>query len=182
VFVDEIDRTLDLGFKDDFFMAVRHLYNARAQSPELKRLSFVLIGVATPDELVSNPKHTPFNIGNRVELDDFSITEALQLAPGLDVTDDLKQKVLRWIYDWTNGHPYLTQYLCSEVHELTGEQDIDNLVQDLLISKAATNDHLRYAGKMLEERTPGLTTEILTTYREIYRRRGEPVHDEELSM
>jgi AAA-like domain len=48
VFVDEIDTTLSLSFTDDFYAAVRSLYDARARAPELKNLSFVLIGVATP--------------------------------------------------------------------------------------------------------------------------------------
>src|SRR5262249_32470085 len=52
VFVDEIDTTLNLGFTDDFYAVIRYLYNARATTPEFKRLSFVLIGVATPGDLI----------------------------------------------------------------------------------------------------------------------------------
>jgi hypothetical protein len=48
IFVDEIDSTLSLAFTDDFFAAIRYLYNARAHVPEFQRLSFVLIGVVTP--------------------------------------------------------------------------------------------------------------------------------------
>jgi AAA-like domain len=51
VFVDEIDTTLSLNFTDDFFAAIRYFYNARARSKGLQRLSFVLIGVATPGDL-----------------------------------------------------------------------------------------------------------------------------------
>ena len=51
VFVDEIDTTLGMGFTDDFYAAIRYLYNARASDPELARLSFVLVGVATPGDL-----------------------------------------------------------------------------------------------------------------------------------
>jgi hypothetical protein len=51
VFVDEIDTTLNLPFTDDFYAAIRYLYNARALVPAYQRLSFVLIGVATPSTL-----------------------------------------------------------------------------------------------------------------------------------
>jgi len=71
IFVDEIDSTLRLTFTDDFFAAIRYLYNARPSFPALRRLSFVLIGVATPADLIKDPSRTPFNIGQRVELTDF---------------------------------------------------------------------------------------------------------------
>ncbi|WP_248277933.1 AAA-like domain-containing protein [Brasilonema sp. UFV-L1] len=61
IFVDKIDTTLSLYFTDDFFAAIRYLYNARSQKPEFQRLSFVLIGVATPGDLIRDPKRTPFN-------------------------------------------------------------------------------------------------------------------------
>ncbi|MFK8182468.1 MAG: AAA-like domain-containing protein, partial [Phormidesmis sp.] len=48
IFIDEIDSTLSLDFTDDFFISLRYCFTARAQNPLFKRLSFVLIGVATP--------------------------------------------------------------------------------------------------------------------------------------
>jgi hypothetical protein len=66
IFVDEIDTTLSLPFADDFYAAIRALYNARAQQPELERLAFVLIGVAIPGDLIKDPQRTPFNIGRQV--------------------------------------------------------------------------------------------------------------------
>jgi len=88
VFIDEIDTTLSLGFStDDFFAAIRRLYNLRAERPELRRLSFVLIGVATPDDLIADPNRTPFNVGRRVDLADFGPDEAKPLADGLPVPD-----------------------------------------------------------------------------------------------
>ncbi len=83
IFIDEIDTTLSLPFTDDFFAALRYLYNARSTEPTLRRLSFVLIGVATPSDLIDDPKRTPFNIGRRVDLTDFTLNEALPLAAGL---------------------------------------------------------------------------------------------------
>ena len=54
IFVDEIDTTLRLDFTDDFFAAIRFLYQQRAAEPDLRRLSFVLIGVATPGDLIKD--------------------------------------------------------------------------------------------------------------------------------
>src|SRR5581483_12412979 len=89
LFFDEIDSVLSLKpthgqkFTDDFFTTIRGLYNARAHMPELRRLSFVLAGVATPGDLIEEATRTPFNIGQRVELGDFTVEEARPLADGL---------------------------------------------------------------------------------------------------
>jgi hypothetical protein len=83
IFVDEIDTTLSLDFTDDFYAAIRYLYVARSTDSSLRRLSFVLIGVATPADLIRDTKRTPFNIGQRVDLTDFTAEEALPLAAGL---------------------------------------------------------------------------------------------------
>ena len=72
LFVDEIDTTLRLDFTDDFFAAIRFLYQNRALDAELERISFVLIGVATPNDLIKDAARTPFNIGRRIELTDFT--------------------------------------------------------------------------------------------------------------
>lgn len=116
IFFDEIDSTLKLPFSDDFFAAIRALYNARAQEPELKRLTFVLIGLATPSDLITDPQRTPFNIGQRVELTDFTAQEAAPLAKGFKLLPFGKLwagNLLNQVLKWTNGHPYLTQRLCE---------------------------------------------------------------------
>lgn len=113
IFIDEIDSTLNLDFTDDFFAAIRACYNARARDPVLKRLSFVLLGVATPSDLISDPQRTPFNIGRRMDLTDFTSREAIPLAAGLSLPPGEAGQILTWILDWTGGHPYLTQRLCA---------------------------------------------------------------------
>jgi AAA-like domain len=122
IFVDEIDSTLSLDFTDDFFAAVRYLFVARAQEPEFHRLSFVLIGVATPGDLIRDPKRTPFNVGQRVDLTDFSLVEALPLSAGLGVAAAQAEQVLGWVLKWTGGHPYLTQRLCQAMTQVGGRR------------------------------------------------------------
>src|SRR4029453_2414939 len=80
LFIDEIDTTLRLDFTDDFFASIRFLCQNRALDAELERISFVLIGVATPNDLIKDSARTPFNIGRRIELTDFTKREAAVLA------------------------------------------------------------------------------------------------------
>ena len=65
VFVDEIDSTQCLPFSDDFFAAVRSCHEARATEPQFNRLTFALLGVASPTDLINDPYRTPFNVATR---------------------------------------------------------------------------------------------------------------------
>ena len=94
IFVDEIDTTLRLDFTDDFFAAIRFLYQHRAADPALERLSFVLIGVATPGDLIKDAARTPFNIGHRHRADRLHVrrshragqpSAACPITPGRDL-------------------------------------------------------------------------------------------------
>ena len=83
VFMDEIDTTLNLAFSDDFFAAIRYLYNARATDPVYEDITFVLLGVAIPADLIKDRSRTPFNIGQPIDLSDFSQADTLVLREGL---------------------------------------------------------------------------------------------------
>src|SRR5215475_13897975 len=73
IFVDEIDIVRSLPFStDEFFAAIRECYNRRSREPAFSRLAFGLLGVATPTDLIRDTRMTPFNIGRRIELNDFS--------------------------------------------------------------------------------------------------------------
>lgn len=116
IFIDEIDRILSLPFSlDGFFAALRECYNKRADHPSYKRLTFALIGVATPSDLIQDKRSTPFNIGRAIELTGFTFTEALPLAAGLSTIATNPTAVLQEILHWTGGQPFLTQKLLQRV-------------------------------------------------------------------
>ena len=116
IFIDEIDSTLSLDFKvDDFFALIRSFYNRRADNVEYGRLAFVLLGVATPADLIQDKTRTPFNIGQGIELSGFTLKEALLLASGLTAKTNQPQKLLKSILSWTGGQPFLTQKICNLV-------------------------------------------------------------------
>ena len=117
IFIDEIDSVLSLNFKvDDFFAAIRACYNNRADKPAYRRLTFALLGVATPSDLIQNRSlSTPFNIGKAIELCGFELQEATPLAQGLARLFSNPQDVLSEVLAWTGGQPFLTQKLCKLV-------------------------------------------------------------------
>ncbi|MBE9193404.1 AAA family ATPase [Gloeocapsopsis crepidinum LEGE 06123] len=114
VFVDEIDSILSLKIElDDFFLLIRNCYNKRADHVKFRRLSFVLLGVATPGQFIQDKSRTPFNIGQAIQLKGFQLHEAQPLLQGLIGKVSNPQAVLKEVLFWTNGQPFLTQKLCK---------------------------------------------------------------------
>src|SRR5688572_15443466 len=129
IFLDEIDTVRSLPFStDELFAAIRECYNRRGQDPELRRLTFCLLGVATPSDLIRDTRTTPFNVGRRIELHDFTEDEVAPLAEGMRHAASREttavtaangagsnagareaKRLLNRILYWTGGHPYLTQ-------------------------------------------------------------------------
>lgn len=194
VFVDEIDAVRSLPFStDEFFAAIREWHNRRGQEPELANLTFCLLGVAAPTDLVRDTRTTPFNIGRRIELTDFTVDEALPLAHGLErhIKDDPRQlataarNLVRRVVHWTGGHPYLTQRFCAAVAEanadaldnipdIRGDRAVDHLCERLFLNAQARerDDNLVFVReRLLQGETDRVA--LLDLYRKV--RRGRRV-------
>lgn len=114
LFIDEIDSVLSLQFRvDDFFALIRACYNRRTDDSEYSRLTFALLGVATPSDLIQDKEFTPFNIGQAIQLAGFEFEEAKPLAKGLMNRSANPEVVLKQVLTWTSGQPFLTQRLCA---------------------------------------------------------------------
>jgi WD40 repeat protein len=142
IFIDEIDSLLSLDFPiDDFFAFIRACYNKRAQKSSYKRVTFALLGVATPSDLIADKNRTPFNIGRAIELRGFELHEAIPLIPGLEEITSQPEALLAEILHWTGGQPFLTQKLC----QLT-------LMATNRISKIPAGDEARWVEQLVQER------------------------------
>ena len=113
VFLDEVDTVLQLNFRNEFFAAIQACYNKRAQTPDYKRLTFALLGVATPTDLIADKNRTPFNIGRAIRIRGFQLQEAQPLAQGLVGKFSNPQAILERVLAWTGGQPFLSQKLCQ---------------------------------------------------------------------
>ncbi|MEL6160746.1 MAG: AAA-like domain-containing protein, partial [Cyanobacteria bacterium J06627_32] len=112
IFFEEIDSVSELDFKDDFFAFLRACHQRRDHNPEFGRLSFVLLGVTTPSDLIQDNNRTPFNIGQGIDLKGFQPNEIAPLAIGLEPKAERPVEVVNAILTWTGGQPLLTQRLC----------------------------------------------------------------------
>jgi CHASE2 domain-containing sensor protein len=128
IFIDEIDSTLNLSFPtDDFFALIRSYYNGRDTKQRYQRLTFALLGVASPSDLIQDKTKTPFNIGKAIELRGFKLDEALILSQGFAGKVKRPRKVLEAILYWTGGQPFLTQKLCHLV-QLSCDSQLDSVI------------------------------------------------------
>lgn len=172
IFIDEIDSVLNLDFADDFFAAIRAMYNRDGLSSEERRVSFILLGVAAPDDLVKDQSRTPFNIGVQIRLDELALTDAAVLLKGLPGEN---KTILERIFYWTSGHPYLTQSIGQAIaqEERRGWTlpDVDSLVHDHFFTREAffSDSNLRFVHNRVTS-SPD-SDELLRLYGQI-RRRG----------
>lgn len=176
IFIDEIDSVLGLDFPvNDFFAFIRSCYNQRSINSEYQRLTFAFFGVATPSDLMNDIQTTPFNIGQAIQLENFQEHEAQPLLQGLSEKVSNPQTILKEVFAWTNGQPFLTQKLCKLIRRDSSSipagqeaQWIENLVQTKIIDNWKSQDepeHLRtiYDRLWKSEQSEGL----LKLYRQI---------------
>jgi WD40 repeat protein len=192
VFIDEIDyiRALPID-PDEFFVAIRSLYNERAEHVELDRLTFCLLGVASPRDLVTSSAITQFNIGRPIRLTDFSRADMTLFAPLLSPLGGDAAAWLDAVYDFTAGHPYMNQALLSYLLGQKGpaaEKPLQERVTQAVHSRflrtgRSSDDNLSYAEKRLDHQ-PWLKSEMLSLYRRLLEQQqvpflgGDPVHQE----
>ncbi|AFZ01729.1 AAA-like domain-containing protein [Calothrix sp. PCC 6303] len=148
IFIDEIDSLIKIPFKDDIFAFIRACYNLRSENPEYQRLSFCLLGVASPTDLIQDKGRTPFNIGRSIELTGFTFAEAKDaLIRGLQEKVNHPEKILQQVLYWTEGQPFLTQKVCSLIVQCPeNNPDIQQLIKQYIINNWESQDepeHLR---------------------------------------
>jgi formylglycine-generating enzyme required for sulfatase activity len=174
VVLDEIDSTLEQDFTDDLFTAIRSIYTARPRDAVFKRLSFCLVGVATPNELIKSRRTTPYNIGRTIWLRDFdSRRDNLEpLAQTFNPDASIAKLLLDRVLHWTGGQPYLTAWMCDELRrDGTREpQAVDALVEQNLSSldRLRSDPHFEQTQRFMSERLSN-GAEVLGLYERILR-------------
>lgn len=133
IILDEIDALTKTSYSDQIFAQIRSTYFSRVNYPELERLTYVLSGVIEPSEIIKDPKISPFNIGQKIFLNDFNKEEFGQLLKSskLNISQELKDR----IFYWTNGNPRMTWDVCSEVENEIKNKVLNTDSLDILIKR-----------------------------------------------
>jgi hypothetical protein len=120
--LDEVDKLIPVDRADDWrlFNALRALANAG-------RAQIVLSGERTLREALADPKGPLFNFANEMLLGplDYRSVEELITRPMKQLEIELTEEtaMVRYIYDFTSGHPNIVQRLCRRLIERLNEQN-----------------------------------------------------------
>jgi hypothetical protein len=139
VFIDEIQVAAAWSLSGSLFAAIRNLYEDRARRPVLERLTFCLIGATGPEGL--SREGAPYNIGQRIELDDLSRDQMDVFRSGLAFAGAGVDNLLDAVFDWTRGHPYMTQRICDELGARRDQiarpvDEVDRVVEECFLALA----------------------------------------------
>jgi WD40 repeat protein len=155
IFFDRIEATLGEPLAQDLFSTIRACYDARATDVDFQRLTFVMLGSAAPDELVKTIQGSPFEISVAIPLPDFSPQELAGFAAGLGEPLEDAEQIVRRVWSWTRGHPYLSQKVFRGLARRKDEQlsieTVDELVQSQFLAAKTINEepHLSAIAKRL---------------------------------
>lgn len=128
VFIDEVDALLrNPALAGELLALLRSVWERNA--PAGPRLTFCLLGVAAPWELVLDPTTTPFNVGREVTLEDFSRAELVAMEGALE--GERSGEILDAVVELTGGHPYMTARLVTSMSPDASVSDVEACAQRL---------------------------------------------------
>ena len=136
--IDKIDRVFDTSFRNDFFSMLRNWYNSRSLEPLWKRIDMVFVTSTEPYLFIENMYQSPFNVGEIIELEDFTPEQVTDLNQrhGRPLQPEEEQLLVNLV----GGHPYLvrrTLYMIA-TKRITASALFDNATSD----QGPFGDHL----------------------------------------
>jgi DNA-binding CsgD family transcriptional regulator len=146
--MDEVDRIFDTPFRSDFFSMLRSWHNSRQTNSLWKQMDLVLVTSTEPYQLIEDLNQSPFNVGEVIELVDFSQSQVIELNQRHNnpLTPDEVVKLMLLM----GGHPYLVRrafYLVAS-KRITAT----DLFQEATNERGPFGDHLRNHLFRLHER------------------------------
>ena len=146
--MDEVDKVFDTPFRNDFFGMLRNWHNSRAMSDIWNNLDLVLVTSTEPYQLIDDLNQSPFNVGQVIELEDFTLEQVSDLnqrhGSVFDSSAEIKLMAL------LNGHPYLVR---KALYLVASEQiSARELFNNATSIRGPFGDHLRRLLSLLHDR------------------------------
>ncbi|WP_437981393.1 trypsin-like peptidase domain-containing protein [Sorangium sp. So ce117] len=129
--LDEIDRIRFLSFKNEFLFALRSLVNGDEQTALIP----CLVSFMWPEDLLPDDP-TSLQV---IQVGDFQFEDVAQMFEVMDIGSNWTEQLLEAVFAWTDGHPYLTRFLCSELQResqhgaVDGAERVASLVRHKLL-------------------------------------------------
>jgi hypothetical protein len=140
--IDEVDRLLPCPFGVEAFSLMRSWHNARALDPTTpwSRLSLVIAFATEAHLFITDLNQSPFNVGTRVPLDDFTpdqVAELNRLYGNPLASDRDRQQFIELV----GGQPYLVRRALHEM--ITRTLDFEAFRREAEKDDGIFTDHLR---------------------------------------
>lgn len=148
--LDEVDRLFTYDFGSEVFGLFRSWHNERALDPAVpwSRLTIAMAHATDAHLFITEPHQSPFNVGERVALQDFTPDEVADLNARYDRPLKSEQE-LEVYYQLLGGQPYLTH---RGLHEMaTRHLDLQAITQDIDSGDGIFGEHLRRLVLLLSE-------------------------------
>jgi hypothetical protein len=140
--LDEVDRVFVCDFASEVFGLFRSWHNERALEPEgpWRRLTLAIAYATEAHLFISDVNQSPFNVGTRLTLDDFTLEQIADLNTryGSPLRDDVElSRYARLV----GGHPYLVR---RGLHEMVSSgMDLGGFAAQADQDEGFYGDHLR---------------------------------------
>lgn len=137
IILDEIDALTNCSYSDKIFSQIRGHYFQRVNFRELEKLTYILSGVIEPKKIIKDPNISPFNIGEKIYLHDFTQAEFMKFITNIELDKQLSQDLIDYVFYWTKGHPRMTWDVCQEIEgneDVKTKDDIDAVVKKLYLT------------------------------------------------
>jgi hypothetical protein len=159
--IDEADSLLPKPYAQGVFSLLRSWHEQRAFDPERwNLLNLVLVISTEPYLLIQDVNQSPFNVGERLELLDFSETQVqtLNQRHGSPVTHSEMANFMALL----GGHPYLTRLALYEMAK--HKKSWHGIAKAAVTEQGIFRDHLQDLFKKIYQQ-PALQSALLTIIR-----------------
>ncbi|WP_353258351.1 AAA-like domain-containing protein [Prochlorothrix hollandica] len=146
--LDEVEMLIDAPFKSQFFGMLRSWHNRRAHDQPMKRVDLVLISSTEPHQLIENLNQSPFNVGEKIKMEDFTPGQVADLNQRHGSPFDAAH--LEQLATLLGGHPFLVRQALYWV--ASGRQTAAELLAMATREQGAFGEHLRHLRLRLDRR------------------------------
>jgi len=139
--LDEVDRIFNYSYASEIFGLVRSWHNLRALEPAgpWPRLTLALAYATEAHLFISDLNQSPFNVGTRLVLEDFTIEQIAELNRRYG--SPLDEPEVERYFNLVGGHPYLAQ---RGLYEMTEHKlDLAAIEAQSIRDEGLFGDHLR---------------------------------------
>lgn len=145
--IDEADRLLYEDFSEDFFGLLRSWHNRRAMDDRWNTFNIVLVISTEPSLLIRDVRQSPFNVGLKLALEDFSQEQVREL--NIRHNSPLNETQISDMMFLLGGHPYLTRLAFYVL--VTKKLTWDQFQSVHIVELESINEHLRHHYDLLQK-------------------------------